>query len=331
LRTTLRESVVLIVTAWAASVAVDVVRLALSWGDLSALLGQEQLTAFKVARHALRMAAFGDFYSMSALWFLAALGLVRIFAAVSTRLGGAVPALVIMLLMAAGLLTQAMGWRSIHQIYLLGVALACFLGGHAARRPFENLLQRPWLALGVMVAGCAAVSFTFGLNQGCPIDVTRVCGIHSLAGGFGVSMMHGGYGNLPLFAFTATAGIAFALAGTVLVARTAGPVAEWLRITGRRTINILIVNGAVLEFANPSISRWVVPQIAADTPYFFAALFVISISFTLLGAFVLKLPLRWLRSFARKAAHALVALWPDGLRIPILALRQDRVSAGHER
>jgi fucose 4-O-acetylase-like acetyltransferase len=331
LKAILRESLVLIITAWAASVAVDVVRLLLSWGELSALLGQEHLTPMRFMRHALRMAVLGDFYSMSALWFLAALGLVRMIASVSTRLGKVVPFVVIAVLIAAGLTAQAMGWRSIHQIYLLGVALACFLGGHAARRPFEALLTRPRLALGVMLAGGAAVSFTFMLNQGCLIDMSRVCGIPSLEGGFGVSMMHGGYGNLPLFAFTASAGIVFALAGTIVVARIAGPLIERLRILGRTTINILIVNGAVLEFANPSVSRWVVPQIAADSPAFFAALFVVSITATMLGVFVLKAPLRALRDFARNAAHAIVALWPNGVTIPILALPPDRVSAGHER
>ncbi|MEJ0061387.1 MAG: acyltransferase family protein [Terricaulis sp.] len=331
LRAMLRESLVLIITAWAASVAIDVVRLMLTWGDLSALLGQEPLSVWRFLRHALRMAVLGDFYSMSALWFLAALGLVRLFAAVGTRLGGAVPIVLILVLIAAGLTAQAMGWRSIHQIYLLGMALACFLGGHAARNAFERLLGRPGLAFAIMVICGAAVSLTFGLNQGCLIDATKVCGIPSLEGNFGVSMMHGGYGNLPLFMFTALAGISFALAAIVLIAQASGPVVEFLRLTGRRTINVLIVNAAVLEFANPSLSRWVVPQIAADAPHFFAALFVISVAFTMLGVFIFKTPLKALRSFARALAHYLVALWPDSRTIPILALPPDRVSAGHER
>lgn len=330
LKATIRESLVLIATAWAASVALDVLRFFLTLADVAVLLGQEPVDAVKVVRHAIRMAVLGDFYTLSALWFLAALGIVRLLAAAATRIGAIGAGVLVLALIAAGLTAQMMSWRSVHQIYLLGAALAFFLAGHAAKPLYEILLKRADLAFAVLLTCGALALGTFGFNQGCTFDMSRSCGIPQLEGGFGVSMIYGAYGNLVWFTITALTGCAFALAGTILVTRYSGAIGERLAILGRSTINILIVNAIILELGNPSLERWVAPHIPADNPFFFVGLFVLSVAATLLGVWLLKTPLKALRSFARTAARIAVDTVFAPMLPTIWALKRNRVPAVHD-
>ncbi len=328
LKAALREALTLILTAWMVSVVVDLVRLALTFGGLSQVFLQAPLTMVQVLKNSARMLVYGDFYSVSALWFLGALALTRLLAACALRIGAVFTCGLAVVLIVAGLAAQMTALRNYQQIYLLGVAFSSFVAGHAARDAFATLLERPWRALLATALGAAIVFPTFGLNQGCTFDIARRCGIPTLNNEFGVAMIYGAYGNLALFAITTVAGIVFGVGVSVLVARYGGFVAARLNSLGRSTLNLLIINALTLEFINPQVQLWLAPHISGHGFVFFTVVFVLSVTVTTGGYALLRKPLRFLRSRARFVAHWLVDL-PAVLRTGWSA-RPLRVSAAHE-
>src|SRR5262249_7483324 len=156
------------------------------------------------------------------------------------------------------------GWINFYQINLIGVAFAFFIAGHAAHKVWDRAVSAPrWCAGALIVTGLAVVA-TFNLNRGCRWDFVSTCGLPGLSGRFGVGMIYGEFGNLPLFLLTATAGAVFATTLSILLARFAGIAADRLARWGRASLDLLIVNGIFLDLLNPIVARYVAPEILAN-------------------------------------------------------------------
>jgi len=324
LETTFRQAITLVLIAWLASVALDLIRYAISAAGAAAWFGFEPIGLDRLARNAARMAVFGDAYSMSALWFLVALAVTRVIAAVSSR-AGVVPAWgVAFLLLGLSLASTEFSWRNFYQLHAVGVAAVCFLAGHALRFTIKPLGLAPWATLALCVLAGAATAATFHLNQGCRWDIAAACGQGWLGDRFGVSMIIGQYGNLVWFAVTTATGIAFAFCLAVLAARYGGRVGETLAGWGRASIDLLIANCLLLEMAAPAVAYFIAPRIPADNLLFFLGLFVAMLGANLALAGLLARPVRRLRRTASWGAGAIMAL----TRRAAMALAPLRVSQG---
>ncbi len=321
---TLRQSLSLLAIAWLASAAFDLCRLALGFLPLASI-GIPPLEPIAFVRDLARMAVFGDAYSLSALWFLAALAVVRLIAAAASRLHGAVLALTTISLLLLTLFATDHAWRNIYQISLIGVAFAAFAAGHVARTWVAELIRNRSATFGLFVVAGALVFATFDLNQGCRWDVTANCGQAWLNGGFGVSMVIGQFGNLPLFLFTGVAGVGFALSLSILLAHAGGPVARKLQAWGANSLNLLIVNSVFLHTVVPLLMIFAAPQIAADNAVFFAGLFAGTMAVNLWATHALARPLRLLTRIANRLASFAIAIGRFALEA-ILVRRRVRVS-----
>lgn len=322
---TLRESLTLIFTAIGASVALDLVLLALSAGGLTPLIGRPPLTIEGLGANLLRMVAAGDFYSLSALWFLTVLALVRLIAAGASRLGPWAGLLAGASLFGFYLAVDAFGGRNFYQIAILWAGFIAFIAGRASRGLFDALERQPAPAMIIAAAAFVLTAGTAGFNRGCEFEFSRWCNLSFLNDRFGVSMFMGAFGYLPLFVFTAATGIVFTAALSILITRHGGAVAGVLKRWGRNSLNLLIVNAAFLELVNPSVWRYIAPRVGGDDPIFFAALFSVAVLANIAAAGLLRPALARLRLGARDVATFIV----DVLRGRI-SLQRPRARAPQE-
>lgn len=327
--TTLRQAGTLVIITWLASALFEIGHLVISLAGLAQTLHAEPLTIVQFLRRLARMAVYGDAYSLSALWFLVALAVVRVFAAVLKQLGPAATVVGVALLLAATLASTEFGWRNFYQLNLVGVALACFLAGHAARHQLAALERRPAAAYALLVISGVLLISTFHLNEGCRWDVAASCGVDWLNDRFGVSMIIGQFGNLAMFAVSAAAGIGFASALSMLLARFGGAVAAQIEAWGRNSLNLLVTNCLFLHIGNVAVALWVVPNVEGEGAIFFVALFALTLAANLLMAEALERPLRRLYMFSSRMAAAIVALMAATANW-MAAARGDRVSQSNE-
>jgi fucose 4-O-acetylase-like acetyltransferase len=327
---TLRQSISLVLIAWLASVVFDAGRLLVGWSGFATAPGEPALDLMSFLRGAARMGVVGDQYSLTALWFLAALAIVRVLAAIVVRAGPLVTVLATLALLALTLTSTSLGWRNIYQLNLIGVAFAAFIVGHALSAGVRALERSVLAALAVLTVCGAATALTFDLNDGCLWDVTGHCGQDWLNDGFGVSMFSGQYGNLPLFFFTAAVGTGFAMALCILIARQNGLVGRRLEAWGRNSLNLLIVNSLFLHVANPLIEHWIVPRVDGVGWFFFVALFTVTFAANLIVTRALTRPLRRLTSLASRISAEAIDLVRRIASWAIVATRGHRVSQEHE-
>lgn len=328
LDTTFRQAIALVLIAWTSSVALDLLLLAISASGLAPWIAQPPLSLYDLARNAARSALYGYDYSMSALWFLTALAAVRVVAAVTVRMGR--PALwgAAALLLMATLTATELGWRNFYQLNLIGVAFFAFVAGHAMRSGIADLERWPPAAFALAIFAAAAAAATFHLNEGCRWDWAAQCGQGWLNDRFGVSMIIGQFGNWPLFAFTAMAGVAFGVALSILLVKFGGIVGDKLAQWGRASLNLLIVNCLFLELGNPIVAQWLAPHAAADHALFFIVVFALSLALNLIAAAGLKRPLRALQGLASWGGARAVDLARRAGAIVVG--RGLRVSRGHD-
>lgn len=303
---TLRQAVALVLIALIASTAYDFARLIATLTGVGPALGGEVLGPSGFLGGLGRMLLIGDYFSLSPLWFIVALALVRVVSAVVVRLKpvAAITATLGVLLLSFAAID--LDWRNVYQIKPLGLALVFFLLGRHWRAVFHALEQRPTAAYGLMAIGAAIVATTFRLNDGCRWDVFGQCGLNWLDGRFGVALIHGQIGNIPMFAITALAGIAFASGLAIVLTALGGTVARKLDVWGGNSLNLLIVNAFFLHVGNVFVDRWVVPRFAPDNPVFFIALFAATLAANLVAAHLMERPLRWLHRIALTAARQVV-------------------------
>lgn len=330
LKSAWRQSIALILIAWASSAVLEAVRVPISWAGLSEAFGQNPATVWSFVKSCVRSALLADRYAMSTMWFLTALALIRLIATYASRYGRWAIAAATIALLAASFSFSFFGWRNVYQIWILGVGFACFMGGHAAGAVFARLERKPLAALAVAALSCAVLFATYQLNLGCTFDYARQCGWPWLNGQFAVAMAVGVYGYLPLFVLTAASGVAFATAMSILIARFTAPLGWRLAVIGRNTVALLIVNGALLEWLHPMIVRLIAPRVNAEGVVFFLTLFAATLTLNLVIAALLRRPLKEWIGLAGKIAGFIVEA-PRRWAPKIWGMRRDRVSEAREQ
>lgn len=300
---TVRQAVTLVLIALMASAIYDFARLAVSIAGLAPALGGERVTLNGYVTGVARMILIGDYYSLSPLWFIVTLAMVRMLAAIVVRLSPA--GSFALTFLAVGLSAAACGfdWRNFYQIKPFGAAFLFFLGGRIARGSFHALSGNLVAALASTLIGGAVVLATFHLNDGCRWDAFAQCGLPWLDGRFGVALIHGQIGNIPMFTITALAGVAFASGLAILFARFGGAVGRRLDAWGGNSLNLLIVNALCLHVGNVFVDRWIAPAVAAHNILFYVALFCLALVANLIGARLLERPLRTLHRAALTTAR----------------------------
>ncbi len=321
-----RQAFTLILIALIASAVYDFARLIASLTGIGPMIGGQTLSIMEYLAGVGRMILIGDYYSLSPLWFIVCLAVVRLIAALAVRLrpvsAMALTALVVVLSTAS----IDLDWRNFYQIKPLGVAFLFFMAGRLARSGFHALERTPAAAYALTLIGAAVVALTFHLNEGCRWDAVAHCGESWLDGRFGVAMIHGQIGNIPFFMLTALAGIGFASGLAIILARFGGAVGRKLDAWGGNSLNLVIVNAGFLHVGNVFVEHWIVPNFEPTTPLFFLVLFAVTLIANIFAAHVLDRPLRRLQRIALTAARQIVE---GACAIPpalAWAQRGDRVS-----
>lgn len=327
---TVRQALALILIALIASAAYDFARLGASVAGLAPMLGGQALTAPEYVAGLVRMALVGDYYALSPLWFIVTLAIARLLAAVAMRVGPGGAVALVALIVTLSVLSIDHNWRNVYQLRPLGVGLLFFLAGYLLRADFGAIQRRPAAASALTLLGLALTLMTFWLNQGCRWDVFERCGVAWLDGHFGVALIQGQIGNLPLFAFTGLAGVGFACGLSIMLARGGGVIARRLDAWGGNSLNLLIVNALFLHIGNVLIEKWIAPNVAADNPLFFLTLLALTLIANIAAAHLLERPLRWLHRIALTAARHAVDAGAAAPAALAWALRGDRVSQRNE-
>ncbi|HVV34029.1 MAG TPA: acyltransferase family protein [Vitreimonas sp.] len=326
----IQQGLSLILIAWLSSVLFDLLRVALTFAGLSHTLGVAPLGIGGFVRSEAASALLADNYALGPTWFLGALGIVRIIAALAVR-GGAGGATVITVVVAA--LTVAAdqyGWHNVAQIQLLGPAFAFFMAGYALRRVWARAERAPRACAATMLVALALTVATFGLNHGCRWDPTVYCGVAWLNNNFGVAMINGMFGNWLMFSITAIVGTVFASCVAILLARFGSFVGVELASWGRASMDLLIVNAFFLMLLNPSLSTVLVPYLPAQGALFFLALATVTIVVNLLARLLVTRQLKQLRALARKLSTAIVDAVVAASENAAVMRRGYRVSRGHD-
>ncbi|WPB57440.1 acyltransferase family protein [Xylophilus sp. GOD-11R] len=181
------------------------------------------------------------------VWFLAALALVQTvyFAAITAGRWGRI--VIIGLVVAA--FVWAQGRRSnVFELSALLPGLVFYGLGHALAH--AGVLWRVGRRHGAVIAGLAlATVWLAGLNGGCAGDAAGTC--DNLPGAFIVLMIAGQYGFLPLFLAAALAGSALVLGLARLIELHHAWSAAALAWVGRRSLQLLVINGLLIFFLHP--------------------------------------------------------------------------------
>lgn len=321
-----RQSLTLVFIAVLASAAYDLARLTASSAGLAAQLGGENLSLGAFFAGLVRTILVGDYYSLSPLWFIVTLAIVRLLAAGLVRASLAVSTLCAFLAVAVSVWAVELDWRNVYQIKPLGIAFLFFLAGRLSRPLLQQLAASATQTGLVGVLGLTVLALTFHLNEGCRWAVFAQCGEEWLQGRFGVAFIHGQIGNIPLFTLSAFGGVAFASSLAILLARHGGFIGRKLDAWGGNSLNLLIVNAFFLHVGNVFVDRWAAPAFAADNVVFFAALFMLTLCANLIAVRLMERPLRWLHRCALSAARGAIAAAQAAPAALAWARPSDRVS-----
>src|SRR5262249_45722174 len=155
-------------------------------------------------------------------------------------------------------------------------------------------------------------------------DISGQCGGALLNGKFGVSMIVGQFGNLPMFVLTAAIGSVFAACLTILLAR-AGAVGRVLASWGRQSMDLLIVNAFFVVLFTVPVARWIAPHVPANNVFFFAGLLTITMVLNLAVRALLARQLRQLRVLSRNVSTFIVDRAMTSFEQAFVMLRGYRV------
>lgn len=162
----------------------------------------------------------------------------------------------------------------------------------------------------------AVAYFTAPYNHGCAVSLSEVCPEDGLHGRFVVWMISGDIGNIPMFLLTAITGMiaVFDLSRFLAKFRIAAPLAY----VGAHSLELLLINGFVLLFAN---------RILATLPYPGRTVFLLGVvglvlaQVALLG--LLLRPILACEERLRRAAERTAAILP----LPAFVRREDSRTA----
>ncbi|MBP2232991.1 acyltransferase [Azospirillum agricola] len=192
------------------------------------------------------------FYT-SVVWFLVALSFVQLAHHAMARSGPAGRAAVAALLAASFVVAQMTGTYRFQMGALLPGAVFYAIGHWLARSGHAG--PPAGLRSFLIPAAIAATLLLAPLNNGCLLDPVARCGIPALNGGVAVWMAFGTIGFAPAFLVTALLGSLGVLWSAQTLAQRGGGVATALSALGARTLDLLIVNGFVLQFVQPHLKR----------------------------------------------------------------------------
>ena len=188
-----------------------------------------------------------NFYS-TVVWFLVSLSFVRIGASVlySDCIIGKI---VLLITISASVLFTILDTQNYWQIRSFAPGLLFFVVG----MNYRQIKSRYLFAIAVISGGLCFL--TAPLNHGCVLSFSSKCPEDELSGNFGVWLISGKVGYVPLFMFTAISGI-FAVHGFAqLAARNISYPVRTLSWIGRNSMELMIINGVCLQFINPRLKN----------------------------------------------------------------------------
>lgn len=252
-------------------------------------------------RYGLESSLKGRNFSTTVVWFLVSLAFVRmiVFAVFSL----APPRLNWTIIAAIGLASLLVPF--LPHVFMLRTWFAgCvfFALGMALAGRFRQLA--PWLGLAL----APLVALLALANRGCPYDPVAVCAQSQLGLGSVVWLHAGEVGFIPLFYVAALLGCVMAMAMARGLASS--PLGAPLARIGKKTLDLLVINGFVLNFVQPWLKRiplgepgpWIYPLVLAG---------VLALHLALLR--LLRAPLSALQRFASRLAEmigkALARAW----------------------
>lgn len=200
---------------------------------------------------ALRPLILGAGFSAPSLWFLVALaGVETIWRRTRTKVAlllGAIAILTAISLMVPRAVPNLWSFRD------LGPGLTFYAIGAALKRVRgRRLAQAGAFALGAWVWAAAS-------NKGCYLPREGWCPLAGMGGRFGPLMALGAFGDYRLFLLSGSSAAVALLGAGALLART--PADRALAGLGRRSLDLYLVNGAVLALVNPALKSF---PISAD-------------------------------------------------------------------
>lgn len=207
-----------------------------------------------IAKHILAPLVTGAKFSTSIPWFLVALALVRLLAWVYLRSGTKERVAIWVVTVLAFVASTSVEEPYLEaQSWTIGLAFL-LLGREAVRR---NLLALTAPRLLLMLGFAVLVALTIvlaPLNRGCLFDAVRVCSSHpEWHGQFGVELVLGRTGFLPMFVLSGLVGIGALMATAFVTRQTAiGAFFAWV---GRNTVPLIMMNGIMYAAIEPMLSR----------------------------------------------------------------------------
>jgi acyltransferase len=155
---------------------------------------------------------------------------------------------------------QAIAWKTHTHVFqvqtwlpgLLFYALGHWFSQRGRAAAVQGWLHGPrvWL----LPLGLAMALALAPLNGGCTLMPMKVCA--DFRGQFGVMFAIGRYGFLPAFLVSALLGIALTVASALVISRLPWAAANrGLAFVGQRTLELLVLNGFVLVFLEPVLTR----------------------------------------------------------------------------
>lgn len=203
--------------------------------------GAPAVSTFKIEEYLVNHVLLAESFSTITLWFLVAFAIVRLAAYAMLRYEGFVRWLFAVLLVLGFALSYT--WPNAFHIRAVAPGVAFFmLGRYLALR---SLNLKPLMAFSLL----AISLWTAHYNDGCTFGWQQTCENAELPGHFAVLMIFGLYGNLGVFFIAAITGSLAVMSLASLLVQTR--LSAILCFIGKHSLDLLIINGFCLVFANP--------------------------------------------------------------------------------
>lgn len=192
----------------------------------------------------------GQGLSLRITWFLVSLAVVQLFALFILRSGIMRQAFAVAIMLALYVLATKFEIR-----WLYGQTIAAgtmfYVVGHQAGKWLSTRPLSKSAAGGLGVLATGALVVTYGLNGGCLFNPFNSCNMLGRPD-FAVIFVNGLFGFLPLFLFSALAGIVTLLCLATLAAET--PASAFFSWIGRSSLALLVINGVFFTYFEPMLA-----------------------------------------------------------------------------
>lgn len=270
-------------------------------------LVQGSITGFQFPlRSLLEPMIKGAGFSVVVVWFLVAIAFVQItFHILMTSRYAVKVATLAVLVVSFVAIQMTEKWLFQAGAVLPGLLFYAF-GHWFARSGLSN-----WQPKLVVVLGAVALVMALApMNQGCLLNALAVCGQADLNGAFGVRMVAGKIGFLPLFLITAALSCLAVLWISARICERLPALASYVAKLGTRTLDLLLINAFVFQFVQPFIrDHWVSEASLLVAMSISAALTLIQVA----ALPVLRPALALVSRMTQASASALVRAVPQSL------------------